>query len=295
MDDTSRETGKVEYAENSVVFIFYKPRHNGGILLYNKKVNRRLKKQVVYGIIFNAVWVIPFVAYLISLRPAPSCFDDKKNQDETNVDCGGACAPCVAKNAKPPEVIWENVFPITQYQVAVGAKIRNSNLDAGALPLSYEFHVFGPFGAQLHTFSGVTALRPGETKFLIEGISGVNAREVNSVKFVPKSIEWRLKEDVPLKKAIEIKSLDSHLVDNGASVEILGRVANLEADVLRKVIVKVVVTDIVGLPVLASKTELHDVVRNEERGFRIVIPVEFVAARSLNLERGVAVEAEAVE
>ena len=58
----------------------------------------RLLKQFLYGFFYLAILVsLIWLVYSFEFKPAPNCFDGKKNQEETGIDCGGSCISCEVK------------------------------------------------------------------------------------------------------------------------------------------------------------------------------------------------------
>lgn len=128
----------------------------------------RLIKQLVYGFFYLMVFggVVVF-AYYFLIRPAPSCFDGKQNQDEAGVDCGGVCAKvCIPIDNRPIEtVIPAQGFAPAPGIFAVIARIQNPNLTVGAATFSYEFTIYDTQDHQFH-LSGKSYAYAGEAKYI---------------------------------------------------------------------------------------------------------------------------------
>src|SRR3990167_7740487 len=75
-------------------------------------MNRPLK-QFVYGLLYLILFfAASFLIYFLIFKPAPTCFDNKLNHGEEEVDCGGPCPSCELKRLEPlkisPVIILES-------------------------------------------------------------------------------------------------------------------------------------------------------------------------------------------
>src|SRR5579864_5721823 len=112
----------------------------------------RISKQFLYAILFLAVFgLIVWGVYSITLKPAPSCFDNIQNQDETGVDCGGShCVPCDIKNLKPLVSLPAVLF--TDGQVfSVSFDLTDPNANFGASSVTYDLNFYDASGNILKT------------------------------------------------------------------------------------------------------------------------------------------------
>lgn len=107
--------------------------------------------------------------YYAFLKPGPTCFDNIKNQDEEEVDCGGSiCVSCEIKTLKNIEVIWAEAIPLGQNLYDLAAKIRNPNPNFGNPNVKYEFELADKSGQIVGKKSGTTFILPNSTKYIIE-------------------------------------------------------------------------------------------------------------------------------
>ncbi|MBU6415055.1 hypothetical protein KGQ34_02340, partial [Patescibacteria group bacterium] len=92
----------------------------------------RRKRQFV--ILLTVAAVAAGILFLFARRliPQPTCFDNKKNQNEEEVDCGGVCAPCALKHQEPLALSWPpRFFLIDEHRYDIVAELRNPNLALG--------------------------------------------------------------------------------------------------------------------------------------------------------------------
>lgn len=124
------------------------------------------RRQLTYFmsiILFMALIVGSF--YLL-YKPAPTCFDQKQNQDEEGVDCGGPCARVCQSVAIPLKVYWTRVFPLGNGLYDVAALVENENQNLGVKSLAYTFKLFDSNSVEVAKREGKTFVNPGE-KFVV--------------------------------------------------------------------------------------------------------------------------------
>ncbi len=95
-------------------------------------------------IIFIIVFIIIPIAF--HLYKPPTCFDGKKNQGETGVDCGGPCTLLCSAEYAPLSVLWSRFSKVSDGVYNVLAYIENPNLNAGASNLDYVFKLYDKDG-----------------------------------------------------------------------------------------------------------------------------------------------------
>ena len=95
------------------------------------------KTQLKFFAIF-AVAVLAIVGALVYyFWPSPTCFDNRQNQDEEAVDCGGAnCIPC-ANQIHDLTIFWTRALKISDGVYDVAALVENSNQFLKATKLDY--------------------------------------------------------------------------------------------------------------------------------------------------------------
>lgn len=124
------------------------------------------RRQFAYiSTFFFLVIVVLFVAYFI-YRPEPTCFDNKQNQGEAGVDCGGSCTLACETQIKPLKVYWVRPLPVSSGRYDLVAQIENFNQNLGLRRLDYTFSLFGKDNTLIAKREGSTFVNPGE-KFVI--------------------------------------------------------------------------------------------------------------------------------
>src|SRR5680860_90205 len=107
-------------------------------------MDKRLRKQIIIALIFFSIFSLIGGGFFLTYRSAPSCFDNKRNQGEEDIDCGGSCILCKLKYNPPLSLADDPVLLINQNdKVDILFKIANSNLDWGAQGFSYKVILIG--------------------------------------------------------------------------------------------------------------------------------------------------------
>ena len=128
------------------------------------------KRRLLYlGILFGILAVIlSFPIYSWLDRPE-SCFDNRKNQDELEVDCGGVCSKLCASQVADLSVLWSRALKVSDGLYDAVALVENPNAHGGVRSMSYTFTVFDSKGIILTERTGETFVNPSDTFLIFEG------------------------------------------------------------------------------------------------------------------------------
>lgn len=245
----------------------------------------RVVKQLLYGTLYLLIFFgVAWGVYAITLRPAPSCFDNKQNGQETGVDCGGNCISCEIKNLQPLSLSPAVLFSADR-NFSTAAEIRNSNASHGA-KFDYEVNFYDAGGKNLKNIKNEGFIYAGEQKSLIEGIritTGIPVRA--EIKILEPSLTWLRQTDF-FNPPHALKAVNAVIaeIENGQAV-VSGRISNLNNNyVLSRVIVSAFLIDKLGVKIGASKTLLNDLAPFGSQDFKIIIPVRKDLLNEVDLE-----------
>lgn len=130
------------------------------------------------------------------ILPDQTCFDNRRNQRELEIDCGGPCAPCELKNPKTIDIFWARAASVRPLMYDVVAEIRNSNEVLYSSNLEYEFTLFDEFGLVARK-TGRTFIFPQEKTYVVEANLNTT-REPVRVEFKVLGVDWQVKkEEIP--------------------------------------------------------------------------------------------------
>ncbi len=125
----------------------------------------RIKKQILYLAIIAVIPAAVIVYFAFQVAPEATCFDNKRNQSEEGVDCGGSCQPCLA-NLSEPVVLWTRLFKLSDGLYEVAAMIENTHNFAASDRFFYRMKIYNENNIVIGAKEGETFANPNE-RFLI--------------------------------------------------------------------------------------------------------------------------------
>lgn len=235
----------------------------------------RATKRTTIILIYLAILASLFYAIYSIVKPAPTCFDGKKNQHEEGVDCGGPCDKCAIEiEAKDLEITETAFIYGGPGKFDTLAKVTNANNQFGSSSFSYEFILKDSSGNVVARKAGKSFILPSETKYIIE--TGLDSQiEVASVGFEITNTEWQefINNDKP---KINIYSKDYSQITSGVGYsQAYGLLRNENPFDFNLIKVKVVLRDVFNKPIAVNTTEMRTVKAGEERDFRLLWPTSF--------------------
>lgn len=120
------------------------------------------RKQIIYFLVF--VIVIFDAAFFIWLRVnQPTCFDNKQNQGEEEIDCGGPCSKKCLGQVKDLIVLWSRFFETSNGKYDVASLVKNPNLFLALPSVEYTFKIYDKDNILITERKGEVFINPGET------------------------------------------------------------------------------------------------------------------------------------
>lgn len=234
----------------------------------------RMKRQLIVAAIIFAPIALVFYFFAARFFPAASCFDNRKNQGEIEIDCGGPCASCELKHPAPLSIFWARFVAVRENSYDLAAFIKNPNSAVASPAIEYEFDLFDNFGL-IARKTGSTYILPQEELHIIEPVVEIS-REPTRVEFFIKSVQWEVPKGI-LPKVIVEKKIYSVLSDGGRTRSAVDMtVANNSSFSYRGVDVNIVILDEVGNLIGTNKTHLENLGAGERRQFKALWPEELL-------------------
>ena len=230
----------------------------------------RIAKQLLYGggfllIIFG----VGFMVYTIGFAPAPSCYDNRQNQGEEAVDCGGPCGPCGIAQAQP--LVTRNVS-ITKAGEGIGvaAEISNPNVNLGARSFEYTLRLIDDVGGVLAERNGTSYGYAGSVFYVVVPSLPFSIEQVARAEMSISNTVWDEQEDFsrPTFEVVESNTTKDNFV------YVQGRVKNEESERYENVEVMALLYSNLGQLVGASKTTIAEVEPFGTESFSIPFPQE---------------------
>lgn len=238
----------------------------------------RENKQKFIAIVYFIIAVLLGVGvYYAFIKPPETCFDNKQNQDEAGVDCGGVCqAVCEEKVVGADLELKEAIFAqggSGEYDVLV--KIHNPNDAIGAISFAYTVDLKSGTGETLASRSGTNYILPQENKYIFE-LNFTPSAAPAKVSLQINEVKWARFSGYQEKPSINIYQKRYNEISSGAGFsEAFGLVVNDSPYDFRSIIVKVILRDANDKPLAFNTTEMRTVKSQEERDFRLVWPKAF--------------------
>jgi hypothetical protein len=185
------------------------------------------RRQLVYGSIFLIIVlaIVGIPAYLYFFDKPETCMDQKQNQNETGVDCGGVCArACMADVLPEPIQLWARAFKVTDGVHNLVAYVQNANVNYVADPAEYVFKMYDKDNVLVGLRVGHSAVPPVKSFPIFEQSFDAGLREIGKVQFeFTEPLVWNRFQSVRpeltvseprLKNASTSPRIDAELVNN---------------------------------------------------------------------------------
>lgn len=216
------------------------------------------KRKLTYGTI-----VLIFVLILIALplflffHKTPTCFDNKKNQNEKGVDCGGACTRLCPSDISAPIVMWQRVFQVVPGVYNAVAYIQNPNVLTRVDNVGYIFRLYDKDNILVAEKTGRTFLSANKTSAVFEaGVrTGVRVPVRTSFEFT-ESPSWLQNPANYKEPSVVVKNVV--LTNDSSLPRIDASVHNLSLDTIKTIGVIAIIYDADDNAIAASRTVVEN-------------------------------------
>lgn len=234
---------------------------------------QRLNKQLIYGGSFLVIIII-FLGwiYFSYVKPKPSCFDRRQNQNEEGIDCGGVCGRiCFPVNFRSIEEVGDPGFlVIDKNHVSLIAKVQNPNDSFAAKSFSYEFKILSDDNFLIKSVAGESFLYAGEVKSIIIPNLEISAASISDIDLVITKPMWSKAENFS-PPAFKLQNQTPTIVNGSLSIS--GSIISQEAIIFREVEVFAIFKNSNRTPIGVSRTVINDFKPDETRAFSILHPI----------------------
>jgi hypothetical protein len=152
------------------------------------------RRLIILGIIAGFIALALGIFYFTTIRTAPSCMDEKQNQDEEGIDCGGSCAYYCTESQAAASVKFVRPLTPTPGRTDVIAYIDNPNGTAAANDLHFTVELYSPTNTVVAKKEGMVDLPPASIVpvFIPDFFSGSQAVARAFITFdTPKHLWFR--------------------------------------------------------------------------------------------------------
>ena len=239
------------------------------------KLSRSIKRSIIIVVYFILFFLIGYGIYAI-LKPAETCLDGKKNQNESDVDCGGVCKACQEKPELKELVVEEKAFVFGgegKYDVMM--KIKNPNDRFGAEKFKFYFQLKDASGKIIAERLGEKFILPSEEKYVVE-VGLETAEDPALAEVAISDYAWKEFSEYVEEPQVNIFQKKYDLVSGGVGFSKLSALVRNESYYDFNVIkINVILRDGNKMPVALNSTEMRTVHSGEERDFVLIWPASF--------------------
>lgn len=143
-------------------------------------------RQIKFGSIFILIVLILVGTpiYFIFFNKPQTCFDNKQNQNEAGVDCGGLCErACIQEVIAEPIILWSRAFEVSPGKYNLVAYVQNANVNHIADPVEYSFKIYDKDNILIGLREGRAGVPPVKTYPIFEQGLDVGERMPAKVLF----------------------------------------------------------------------------------------------------------------
>lgn len=233
-------------------------------------MKNRFLKQFLYGLFFLSIFfIIGFLIYLY-FKPSATCSDNKKNNDETEIDCGGSCVACEIKNSSGLKIISQKIIPAGDNFSTLIFEINNPLSNFGVSDFSYAISLKNSSGSVIYNSTKESFIYPGERKTIIEPGISVSFDSVSKIEIDLKGEKWIAKDYFKIPK---VEYRDLKISPEGKFINVSGIITSGETVSLPEIIVNVIFYGGQGELLGASRTIMEDMESFGEKSFFVSHPV----------------------
>jgi len=216
------------------------------------------------------------------LQPKPSCEDGILNQNEEQIDCGGICISCEAKNFQliigSPQSLDAG-----EGKVTIVASIENTNQNYAVKGVRYLINIKDKIGRELKTIEKDTNISPTSIRYIIEPGLNFNYQDVGRIEIKILS-ELDL---VPIQEffVYEIATRQLDLKSDEEKIIAEGIVSNMSGRDIESLKLIGLIKDDGGNLIRAGSTTISSLEAFKTSGYTIFIPsISGIPIENLNLE-----------
>jgi len=211
---------------------------------------QRVAKKSLYGLVYITILgLVGFGLYTKYFGPPPAtCQDGILNQDEEEVDCGGACQSCELKNLEL-EIGGVRTIETGENTATFLVKFENPSDNYGALDIPYVFK-YSDENSIPATIEGRFSVEPGELGYVSE--PGVSISPFGAaVSFGIGEFDFIEAEDIPVYQ-VGIRGLEVTFPED--VVQVSGTLINDSSAPIRQIKILILFKDSSGDIVSTAET-----------------------------------------
>ena len=217
------------------------------------------KRKLIYiGSIFAVLFLFIFIPYIFRSYKKPTCFDQRKNQGELGIDCGGPCAVRCDLQIIKLKILWSKSFEIVNGVYSAVALIENPNINIRTDNLAYIFRLKDKSGGILSEITGRTFIPNLRTLAIFEsGFRTDKEPATADFEFIEGAL-WKHDETRPADIAVRSKVFSK--LDNSPRLDV--KVENKSFQNIEKLEIIAIIYNSSKEAIGASRTFIDDFKRD---------------------------------
>ena len=237
------------------------------------------QKKLSYVLLIAAVLIVVGVGFYFYFKPAATCSDQKQNQGELEVDCGGPCLTVCSGEVTDLVTRWSRFFRVREGVYTAVSVIENPNR-FGASVMNYSFKLYDKNNILIKEVRGRTFVNPSEVLAVIEPSINVGNRRPSRILFQIESISPWQRQTRLEKPAFEIKNKNITLLSTPSlSLDLVNNSLSEVFDIY----VIAVVLDFDGNAVGGSSTFIESLARGQSKNLTFTWPEAGLPERPASL------------
>jgi hypothetical protein len=234
------------------------------------------RKRIILSFIFGTLILLVGLPLFFFFYRTPTCSDNRKNGDETGIDCGGGCSKlCQADNL--PIILKGDaqVVKVASTTYAVVIQAENPNVNSDILRAQYEFKLYDA------SSSVPIKLINGETYVPKAGKFAVFEGPFDFGETIPvrATFEWKDKSLTWNRNITSLPSLaveDEFLTNEQSEPRLAAELYNSSSNRISNIELTAIISDAQGNTVGVSKTFVERVEKDQRESIIFTWPQPFI-------------------
>lgn len=228
------------------------------------------KKRSIIIMVYSIIFILCGLLIYFWVKPAETCVDGIKNQNEEDIDCGGICTKKCDKIIIEDLVVEKSGFVENGIvnKVDLYGKVYNPNSVFGSSKFQYEFNIKDGDGQLIASKKGSSFILPGESKYIVENNIDTDRMPV-SIELKIVDAGWVEFRDQYEKPQIKIVNKQYNQINSGIGFsEAMGLLKNESPFDFNVIKISIILKDSSDNVVALNSTEMRTVRSGENRDFR---------------------------
>lgn len=240
------------------------------------------RKTIYLGLAFLVIVIFIAVPAFLIFYKTPTCFDGKKNGNETGIDCGGSCQILCSFEGLDPIVLWSRAFRVAGIPSGGGvysavAYIQNPNINSDALA-AYVFKLYDASNVLIGTRENATIIPKNKVLAIFEPNIDAQSKIPARVTFeFTQKLVWRKNLQISPELVVTQKILSGET----NSPRIDATVENKSTESVERIEVVAIVYDDNGNAVAASRTFVDKLDKDQSARVAFTWPLPFPATQKI--------------